>query len=54
MNVAVSPVPGEIVSVRPTVPVNPWMGLIEMVDEPEVPALKLTVPGDAESVKSGP
>ena len=53
MNVAVSPVLGEIVSVRVTVPVNPRMGLTDIVDELEAPVLKLTVPGDAESVKSG-
>jgi hypothetical protein len=53
LNEAVSPVVGEIVSVRSTVPVNPWMELTDIVDEAEAPVLKLTVPGEVEIVKSG-
>lgn len=52
VNVQVSPVAGETVSVRVTDPVKPWRDVTVMVEVPEVPAGIVTLVGLAETVKS--
>lgn len=51
-NVQVRPAEGDIVAVRVTVPVNPWVGATVMVEVPGVPELIVTVVGLAVTVKS--
>ncbi len=43
---------GDTELVRATVPVNPFTGATVMVDVPAIPALTVTLVGDAETVKS--
>ncbi len=52
LRVQVRPVVGETVAVRATVPVNPWTGATVMVEVPAVPALTVTLVGEAVTVKS--
>ncbi len=52
VRVQVRPVVGETVAVRATVPVNPWTGATVMVEVPAVPALTVTLVGEAVTVKS--
>jgi hypothetical protein len=52
VSVHVRPVAGEIVSVRATVPVNPWSEVTVIVEVPLALARTVTVVGLAATVKS--
>ncbi len=47
-----SPVAGDTVATRVTVPVNPWRAVAVIVDVPPVPAKAVTLVGLAETAKS--
>jgi hypothetical protein len=53
VRVQVNPVEGEIELVRATVPVNPLDGAIVMVEVAAAPAVVVTAPGLALTLKSG-
>ena len=44
---------GRPVAVKPTLPLNPFKGLIVMVVEPDAPWMKVRLVGDADTVKLG-
>ncbi len=48
----VNPVAGDTEEVRATVPVNPWSGATVIVEVPAVPALAVTLVGEAVTEKS--
>ncbi len=52
LSVQVSPVVGDDVEVRPTVPVNPLMGAIVIVEVAEDPALAFALVGLEVTLKS--
>jgi len=52
VRVQVNPVAGDTVAVRATVPVNPWSGATVIVEVPAVPALAVTLVGEAVTEKS--
>jgi hypothetical protein len=52
VRVQVRPVAGAIEDVRATVPVNPLTGATVIVEVPAVPALTVTLVGEAATVKS--
>jgi len=51
-SVHVSPVAGEMLDVRETTPLNPLTAVTVIVDDPDVPDVKVTVVGLAAIVKS--
>ena len=52
VRVQVNPVAGDTEEVRATVPVNPWSGATVIVEVPAVPALAVTLVGEAVTEKS--
>jgi len=51
-SVHVSPLTGDMLDVRETTPLNPLTAVTVIVDDPDVPAVKLTLVGLAARVKS--